>query len=620
MDNPLDFDTLSAKIRDVFNINQSSLTWIDEENDSITIGNTDDLIEAALSCTGTLKIHASEIAAPAAPSSPVSDSDGWEEVEQPKGSAAHVEAQSPIEPSIKEQPRARPQTPTDASFEEKVKVDTQPSKEHAIGMDNDHSEIPVRFPAVHSRVACDITGMYPIIGVRWHKKGADYDLCAEAFHALPAEQKPAFEKITHEGATPVPYEVDIDDDVKVCGKDDSKSTTAAAEELAVHNGVMCDLSGMRPIVGNRWHLIGQNYDLCEAEFQKLSAESKRRFELIAKPQDRPRPFGYPLRFDNPGDASEQAAQLLRTVLTALRHDYSVEIDLVPRGAESQHQRGGVRTEIPIDVTFNGGDVRMEPNVDEFIAAAAAGAFPGRLHNQHCFDGGHPGHHHNYGVHNQKRRNRKNQNRKVIPAGDGLPTEEMKCGSCGEGVQQLQSILCQLGFLPVQSLKRRGFFGPRTVAAVRSFQAHKRIGDRTKWGVVNAATRSALLDAVAELQSVRSPVPSATDPVSESIFASAAEPVAEPSVEPVVKPSAEPAVEPSAEPAVEPSAEPAVEPSAEPAVEPSADASGAVESAPKAWANELAQLATMGFVNEELLIPILERTNGAVDAVIAALLD
>ena len=31
----------------------------------------------------------------------------------------------------------------------------------------------------------------------------------------------------------------------------------------VHEGVTCDKSGMSPIVGNRYHLVGHNYDLCE---------------------------------------------------------------------------------------------------------------------------------------------------------------------------------------------------------------------------------------------------------------------------------------------------------------------------------------------------------------------
>ena len=38
---------------------------------------------------------------------------------------------------------------------------------------------------------------------------------------------------------------------------------------ATHQGIVCDKSGMNPIVGTRYSLRGQNYDLCEAEFLKV---------------------------------------------------------------------------------------------------------------------------------------------------------------------------------------------------------------------------------------------------------------------------------------------------------------------------------------------------------------
>ena len=48
----------------------------------------------------------------------------------------------------------------------------------------------------------------------------------------------------------------------------------------IHEGVSCDKSGMSPIVGNRYHLIGHNYDLCEAEYQKLDDNEKVLFTKI----------------------------------------------------------------------------------------------------------------------------------------------------------------------------------------------------------------------------------------------------------------------------------------------------------------------------------------------------
>lgn len=47
-----------------------------------------------------------------------------------------------------------------------------------------------------------------------------------------------------------------------------------------HPGVECDRSGMIPIVGMRFHMLGHNYDLCQAEYDKLSAAEKGQYEAI----------------------------------------------------------------------------------------------------------------------------------------------------------------------------------------------------------------------------------------------------------------------------------------------------------------------------------------------------
>jgi len=49
---------------------------------------------------------------------------------------------------------------------------------------------------------------------------------------------------------------------------------------AVHHGVTCDVCEMCPIVGKRYKKRGENYDLCEAEFGKLSPEDKQNFVCI----------------------------------------------------------------------------------------------------------------------------------------------------------------------------------------------------------------------------------------------------------------------------------------------------------------------------------------------------
>ena len=50
-----------------------------------------------------------------------------------------------------------------------------------------------------------------------------------------------------------------------------------------HPGVTCDRSGMNPIVGIRFHLRGHNYNLCQAEYDKLSAAEKGQYEAIPPP-------------------------------------------------------------------------------------------------------------------------------------------------------------------------------------------------------------------------------------------------------------------------------------------------------------------------------------------------
>merc|ERR1711959_743997 len=66
-----------------------------------------------------------------------------------------------------------------------------------------------------------------------------------------------------------------------------------AQEDAVHWGVTCDISGMSPIRGVRFHRRGSDYDLCETEFLKLSPAEQASFDRIPTPTSRPRmPRGF----------------------------------------------------------------------------------------------------------------------------------------------------------------------------------------------------------------------------------------------------------------------------------------------------------------------------------------
>ena len=51
----------------------------------------------------------------------------------------------------------------------------------------------------------------------------------------------------------------------------------------IHPGMACDRSGQCPIVGFRYHLVGEDFDLCQAEYNKLPEEEQARYEKIAPP-------------------------------------------------------------------------------------------------------------------------------------------------------------------------------------------------------------------------------------------------------------------------------------------------------------------------------------------------
>lgn len=53
--------------------------------------------------------------------------------------------------------------------------------------------------------------------------------------------------------------------------------------LVTHPEVSCDVSDMYPLRGTRWHKIDEDFDLCQAEFDKLSETEKCKYERIEIP-------------------------------------------------------------------------------------------------------------------------------------------------------------------------------------------------------------------------------------------------------------------------------------------------------------------------------------------------
>ena len=81
-----------------------------------------------------------------------------------------------------------------------------------------------------------------------------------------------------------PWHIGARDDATTPGKVATSSAQVAPPPnpfgQGFHPGVECDRSGMNPIVGMRFHLRGHNYDLCQAEYDKLSAAEKVQYEAI----------------------------------------------------------------------------------------------------------------------------------------------------------------------------------------------------------------------------------------------------------------------------------------------------------------------------------------------------
>merc|ERR1712157_318111 len=88
------------------------------------------------------------------------------------------------------------------------------------------------------------------------------------FRKLPVDAQAAFVCIARPGESPVPV---------------GAAKYKGHEELPVHHGIWCDVSGMRPIVGVRYKKKGEDYDLCESEFLKIPEAAKQAFQRIDWP-------------------------------------------------------------------------------------------------------------------------------------------------------------------------------------------------------------------------------------------------------------------------------------------------------------------------------------------------
>ena len=71
-----------------------------------------------------------------------------------------------------------------------------------------------------------------------------------------------------------------------------------------HPGVTCDVTD-DIIVGTRYNLVGENYDLCAAEYDKLSDEEKAKYKAIEPTNFRPKTGGDEEDSDLDGDSDSE---------------------------------------------------------------------------------------------------------------------------------------------------------------------------------------------------------------------------------------------------------------------------------------------------------------------------
>merc|ERR1711966_620014 len=168
-------------------------------------------------------------------------------------------------------------------------------------------------PVVHFGIICDATDMNPIVGLRYKKLGANYDLCEEAFEALSEDEKRAFVCIdVPQDAETLEVNAQVRlladdvfqlmqggqqgqqayDEVDACSslseameKFKCYEAQAEAAPLAAElqwPGIWCDQCNVTPLAGPRFmkQLENDTYDLCHGCFAGLCESEQTEFKPV----------------------------------------------------------------------------------------------------------------------------------------------------------------------------------------------------------------------------------------------------------------------------------------------------------------------------------------------------
>lgn len=525
------YSSFAAKVAELFPGENLTFKWKDSDGDMITIANLEDFNEALREQpTGVVRLWASGSGATREPSN-----------------ATEV---APVSP-----------TPTPAP-----ELEPEPEPEPA-----PPPPPPPIEPVAHTNVVCDRSNQAPLLGTRYHKIGEDYDLNEASFAELSEPEKQFFEIVLYPGATPVPY------------------------EPVIHYGVVCDKTNVGPIIGLRFHKIGENYDICQQEFANLDEEEKQKYELIVHPRKPSFPYKRPEE-EGGDEAAHCIFNLIKNAAT-----------LIPGGAT-----------IDVDVS----------EISKLMNHLQQAQLPhGHGHGRH--GQGHGGGRHCGGGQRQSKCGPRQGRcgggrwaegqRKAVPAGETLPTGTFGIGSYGEGVEQLQRFLIAQGLMDQQAIAwRAAMYGPWTRKTVANFQRTNKI-DVEKIGEYNDATRAALL-ALAEVNvppivvdttATTSTAAAATSKKDEASAASADDVAAD--YEKVSPPyQATESVRPADMATSDDTVSATEPPSAPPATAfPTAE--------PQRYAAELKLLNQMGFMNDELNVTLLDNSRGSLQSALVQLL-
>jgi len=252
----LSWGALSKRVIEVFSLapaSQLALTYVDEDGDQITVSTDEELADAVgLALSHTPAVLRLTLVRPTRAASPAKDrpeafAPAGREGVAPQGVAPEV---LPFLKAMAGKMGPLPEDIRAALAGMELDVAATAAANGAPGAGTPQ-------PGVHVGVTCDRSGMSPIVGDRFHLVGHNYDVCQAEYDKLPAKEQALYRKI------PPP--------------------SADANPNRIHPGVECDRSGMCPIVGTRYHLRGHDFDLCQAEYDKLDEKDQAHYEAIEPP-------------------------------------------------------------------------------------------------------------------------------------------------------------------------------------------------------------------------------------------------------------------------------------------------------------------------------------------------